>query len=229
MIKVFLFLLFILCWSNLYSQQQPSGTQILNPIIINKDSVALIKKMRKFEYMNSIDSLLRNLKKNQPIVKKERGFSFIDIFLNSQILKVILYLISGFLLAWIAVKFWERKGVFKKKILISDKVEENEEIEVASFLEFNEKIALAVADKNYRLAIKFNFLQTLLLLSDKDLIIKNPGKTNIEYKSELPESLKSGFSILIKQYNYVWYGKMNIDEQTYLNFRENFVTFQNML
>ena len=229
MIKVFLFLFFILCWSNLYSQQQPSGTQILNPIIINKDSVALIKKMRKFEYMNSIDSLLRNLKKNQPIVKKERGFSFIDIFLNSQILKVILYLISGFLLAWIAVKFWERKGVFKKKILISDKVEENEEIEVASFLEFNEKIALAVADKNYRLAIKFNFLQTLLLLSDKDLIIKNPGKTNIEYKSELPESLKSGFSILIKQYNYVWYGKMNIDEQTYLNFRENFVTFQNML
>lgn len=211
------------------SQQLHSDAEIFKPIVINKDSVAFIKKMSKFEYMNSIDSLLRDSMKQRPSPGKKFEISRIDLFLNSSFLKIILFLLIGFLLAWLAVKFWDAKGVFKKQSSKPESIADNDEIDVSNYLDYNELINHSVSNENYRLAIKYYFLQTLLMLSEKELIYKTAGKTNVEYLKELPDNLKSNFSTLIKQYNYVWYGKMNIEEETFSNFRNKFITFQNML
>lgn len=211
------------------SQQSNSDAEIFKPIAINKDSVELIKRMSKFEYMSSIDSLLRDSMKKSSVSGKKLETSLIDKFLNSNFLKISLFLVGGFVLAWIAVKFWGAKGLFKKQSSKTDAIKDDEEIDVSNFLDYNELINHSVSNKNYRLAIKYYFLQTLLILSDKELVIKNVGKTNVEYLKELPDNLRPHFSTLIKQYNYVWYGKMNIDEQTFSSFRDKFITFQNRL
>ncbi|MEO5968114.1 MAG: hypothetical protein ABIP68_02540 [Ferruginibacter sp.] len=229
MSKLLSCIFFIFCSLSLWGQALNSDSKTFNPVIISKDSVALIKKMRKFEYMNSIDSLLRESMASKPSLNTKQDFSLIERFLNSGFLKVALFLLIGFVLAWLVMKFYGTKGIFKKQIVNKYPVNEDEDNELLDFVDYNEKIKMFVADNQFRNAIKYYFLQTLFILSERELINKNLGKTNNEYLNELPEQLKVNFSVLVKQYNYVWYGNKNIDEETFSAFVNNFITFQNSL
>ncbi len=229
MIRLVYFIFFIFCSSIVIGQPLNSDSRTFTPVVINKDSVALIKRMRKFEYMNSLDSLLKESMNSKPSNEEKQDFSFIDRFLNSTFLKVILFLVIGFVLAWLVMNFYNSKGIFKKQTANQNKISDDEEIELLNFVDFNEIIKLSVLDKQYRKAVKYYFLQTLFMLSEREIINKSLGKTNNEYLRELPEQLKINFAVLVKQYNYVWYGNKNIDEETFLSFSNNFITFQNSL
>ena len=77
-------------------------------------------------------------------------------------------------------------------------------------------IQQAVADKNYRLAIRYSYLLILKLLSEKDIIAWELQKTNSDYLDEITkENLKTPFKASTRLYEYVWYGDFLIDEPKY--------------
>jgi hypothetical protein len=78
-------------------------------------------------------------------------------------------------------------------------------------MDFDKLISNAVAAKDYRLAIRLQFLQALKILSDKHLIHWQPGKTNHDYMVELGKSnLRTGFTELNEYFEYAWYGNFPI-------------------
>lgn len=78
-------------------------------------------------------------------------------------------------------------------------------------MDFDKLIANAVAAKDFRLAIRLQFLHALKILSDKHLIHWQPGKTNHDYMLELGKSnLRPGFTELNEYFEYAWYGNFAI-------------------
>lgn len=83
-------------------------------------------------------------------------------------------------------------------------------------MDFEKLINEAVAEKNYRLAIRLVYLYALKQLSDKELIDWQPGKTNHDYANELQASqLKPEFNELSYYFDYAWYGDFAVDRPLY--------------
>lgn len=80
----------------------------------------------------------------------------------------------------------------------------------------DELIQQAVANKDYRLAVRYSYLLILKLLSEKDIIAWELQKTNSDYLDEISkEHLKTPFKASTRLYEYIWYGDFMIDEPKY--------------
>jgi hypothetical protein len=74
----------------------------------------------------------------------------------------------------------------------------------------------AIAQANYRLAIRFEYLKILRQLSLFELIDWQAQKTNLDYYNEINNAqLKPVFKESTLLYDYVWYGNFNIDKGHY--------------
>lgn len=79
--------------------------------------------------------------------------------------------------------------------------------------DINALINNAIQQKNYRLAIRYYYLQSLKHLTEKQVIIWQQEKTNEDYITEIEsDSIKSSFKNITRIYDYVWYGEFNIDQ-----------------
>ncbi|WP_323788635.1 DUF4129 domain-containing protein [Psychroserpens sp.] len=79
--------------------------------------------------------------------------------------------------------------------------------------DINALINNAIQQKNYRLAIRYYYLQSLKHLTEKQVIIWQQEKTNEDYITEIAsDSIKSSFKNITRIYDYVWYGEFNIDQ-----------------
>ncbi|MGC6431354.1 MAG: hypothetical protein ACON5F_09970 [Jejuia sp.] len=91
-------------------------------------------------------------------------------------------------------------------------------------------IKKAETDKNYRLAIRYYYLLTLKTLTLKNHIKFEDDKTNAEYLNEISEKpFSEGFSYVSYLYNYIWYGKFNVEELQYSKAKDNFTTLLNQV
>jgi hypothetical protein len=83
-------------------------------------------------------------------------------------------------------------------------------------MDFEKLLQEAIDKKEYRLAIRLQFLQALKILSDRHLIQWEPGKTNHDYINELSQqTLKSGFNELNFYFEYSWYGHFNVKQDLF--------------
>lgn len=83
-------------------------------------------------------------------------------------------------------------------------------------IDFEALIAEALAQQNYRLALRYRFLKLLKELSQKGHIQWHYEKTNSDYYTELKrDSLKQGFRDVSYLFEYVWYGEFPLDEHGY--------------
>lgn len=88
----------------------------------------------------------------------------------------------------------------------------------------------ALAAKNYRLAIRYSYLHSLQLMSDKELIDWQMQKTNHDYLAEIEKpDLQKSFSRITRIYDYIWYGDFAIDEAKYQKAETVFLQLQKML
>ena len=106
----------------------------------------------------------------------------------------------------------------------------SESLEDIHGVDFDTEIERAVAQHNFRLAVRLLYLKCLKQLSDKDLIQWQPDKTNTAYISELnaPEQ-KRVFGLLTRQFEYVWYGNFAINKQAYADIDMLFTDFKKQL
>lgn len=85
------------------------------------------------------------------------------------------------------------------------------------------KIHEAEDKKNYRLALRFGYLQILKSLSQQSLIKYEKGKPNATYVYEI-KNHKWGetFKEITRSFDYVWYGNYPIDGTEYFRLKDKF-------
>jgi hypothetical protein len=97
-------------------------------------------------------------------------------------------------------------------------------------INFDEEIEKAIANHNYRLAVRLLYLRSLKQLSDNGLIQWQPEKTNSVYVYELNNpSVRQSFVSLTRQFEYVWYGGFNINGAAFGNINQLFQNFKKQL
>ena len=97
-------------------------------------------------------------------------------------------------------------------------------------IEFADSIAEAIAQKNYRLAVRLYYLKALKELTDREMIDWRINKTNRSYVYELNSpTLRPDFERITLQFEYAWYGDFPVDETQFLNIKNQFLTFSNSI
>ncbi len=97
-------------------------------------------------------------------------------------------------------------------------------------INFEEEISKALNNSNYRLAIRLVYLQSLKLLSDKEIIVWQLNKTNSNYANEInSSSLKILFTGITNIFEYSWYGDAAVENDNYEIMQEKFTEIKNTL
>jgi len=109
--------------------------------------------------------------------------------------------------------------------------DENEEIDENIFrINYQRDIERAITAENYRLAIRLMFLRLLRNLSNKNLIHYGAGKTNFDYLSQLfSTGYYNDFFRLTRHYEFVWYGKFEVNEEAFGAIKNDFENFDRRL
>ena len=132
------------------------------------------------------------------------------------------YFIIKLLLGTSASTFFTRKTARVNPLTIHE--EHIEKIDLDAF------ISDALAQNNYRLAIRYMYLKSLKELSFHNLISWHFDKTNSDYHNEIENpSIKSNFKKVSYLYDYVWYGEFDIDKSGFANAQKDFDRLTNQL
>ncbi|WP_430412589.1 DUF4129 domain-containing protein [Kordia sp.] len=98
-----------------------------------------------------------------------------------------------------------------KKLVQYEDVETNIHI-----VDFDALIREATLNNDYRLAVRYQYLNMLKKMSNYEIISYDPEKTNLEYTYEIKnDSLREQFQYASYLYNYIWYGEFIIDKSQY--------------
>ncbi len=97
-------------------------------------------------------------------------------------------------------------------------------------IDFDLNIDQAIAQHNYRLAVRLLYLRALKQLSDAQLIHWQIDKTNAAYINELANpNQREAFAVLTRQFEFVWYGEFTINNQSFQNIKTLFSNFKQTL
>ena len=143
-------------------------------------------------------------------------------------LQILPYLLLGILI-FILIKFF--LNVHARSLMNTKNnnslVHLSEEEQIIKNENIESLIEKALAEKNYRLAIRYYYLWILRLMTDKEIIQWELQKTNEDYLSEIKETgLKDAFKTSTLYYNYIWYGDFPLDEPKYQNVSNFFIALK---
>jgi hypothetical protein len=188
---------------------------------IDKDSISSWKNNKKYAWHKNIDSLLKDKQKHEQKSTSEssssmnNGFSMLDRFFNSPLLKILLWLLAGCFVAFILYKLFLSKGLFGKATKKTTKETELAEVENISDNDFDKLLRKAYTAGDLRLAMRYLFLKLLQKLNDKELIHFASDKTNSNYAKELPVAKRNEFASLALYYEYIWYGNTAVQNDMF--------------
>lgn len=209
----------------------------LNPVVLDPEIVEDYRKDRDFAYLDTIDQDNWWTRFKRWLNIKYENFLnwlFGDYEANTVIaflLKILPYFIIGAILGFVV---WLFIRLDPGNTLLQDQ----EEPEV--FLDEEEKIIRsqnirlliekAIEQGNFRLAIRYYYLQLLKELNKKDFIHYESQKTNTEYLNEVKrEDLRQPLKNLIRIYNFSWYGGFSISENHFRSAQQSFEEMENLL
>ena len=189
------------------------------------DSVQAINRDKGFYYKRYMDSLLRatQVKAEKPRKRKtvdmNEGFDFFR-----SIFGLIFWIAAIGLFGYLVYRLFLSNSSFfsrNRKNISAD-------IQIATEDNNDPDVVLrnAVRNGNYRLAVRYLYLQALHRLSERKFIEINSNKTNYEYVNEIRKhKFANEFASLTLQYEYVWYGEYPLDEKLFKQIEEGFLQF----
>ena len=187
------------------------------------DSVQAINADKGFYYKRYMDSLLRATQFKVQKPRRSVNLSGSDFF--SSIFGVIFWIIAIGLFGYLVYRLFLSNSSFlsrNRKNIATD-------IAVAEDHNTNDPDSLlrsAIRSGNYRLAVRYLYLQSLNRLSEKKFIEINSNKTNYEYVTEIRKHrFANEFASLTLQYEYVWYGEYPVDERLFEQIQNGFTQF----
>jgi hypothetical protein len=107
----------------------------------------------------------------------------------------------------------DRRGILFGKVKTNELkiVESEEDIDK---INFDELISLAIDSKQYKLAVRYLFLKSLKLLSEKGMIELRNNKTNHQYLSEIKNNqIAEVFRTTTSRFEWIWYGDFPVNEE----------------
>ena len=200
-----------------------SDTQLVNNRhFLSLDSVKAFRNDRQFAYAKNLDSFLQAFKKQQEIQKKKQAKktapadtapSKFEMLFNAKATQYFLWGIAALFVLFVVFKLFFAGGVFQKSTAKSKvKIIEEEEAKPVRDRNYDAVIAKAMGENNYRLAVRYMYLQLLQRLAAGGAIDFAVDKTNTEYLRELTgKPYKEEVAALTRYYDYVWYGEFAID------------------
>jgi hypothetical protein len=150
---------------------------------------------------------------------------------SSIFLVILKYLLIGLGLAAIVLVIFKLMGVdiagiFKKKSA-STSIEYHETLENIHEIDFDKELENAIAQHNFRLAVRLLYLKCLKELNDAQLIKWEINKTNSEYVREMIGTNQGdSFNKLTRQFEYVWYGEFLINADLFHTINISFQDFK---
>lgn len=97
-------------------------------------------------------------------------------------------------------------------------------------LDLQALIEEAVAQRDFRKAIRLHYLQSLKHLTDRGLIDWSPSKTNRSYITEINQpDIRQEFELLTSMFEYVWYGGAALGDELFNAARAEFDQFNQHL
>lgn len=192
------------------------------------DSIHSFRKQKDFSYAKNLDSLLKLWQVQQkvttkPTNKEERE---VDISPAFSVVRILLWTIAIAVILFVIYRlFLSENGLFTSPT--RNKLLELEEEPVTDIEYLDQQLNEAVHAGNYRLAVRYMYLQVLSKISERGWIVLSPDKTNYQYVRELKKTqLKNDFSRITLNYDYIWYGDFVIGRDVFTAVKEEFDQFQ---
>lgn len=131
------------------------------------------------------------------------------------------------LLYFLSVK---KIGFFVRNHANTADVTANMEAEDLFALPYQQLLQQAYAEKDYRLAIRILYLQTLKLFSEKNILLFRPEYTNSDYLAQLSQTgYYQDFFAVTRHYEYAWYGSFAVSEAAFRIIQARFMLIQNKI
>ena len=141
--------------------------------------------------------------------------AFWDYFYYGLMFIALILIVRGIILA-------DRRGVLFGRI-DSNEIKFTEEAEDIERLDFDELISASIFNKQYKLAIRYLFLKSLKLLSDKNIIDLRNNKTNYQYLSEIKNNqIAASFRNTADGFEWIWYGDFPVDDDIMKSLQKDF-------
>jgi len=199
-------------------------TLAMNHRSVVNDTVQAITSDKGFYYKSYLDSLLRASQPDKPKPQETKESSGFDVF--GSLFGLIFWIVAIGLFVFLIYKLF----LSNSSILARSRKNISRDISVEKEEDSTDPDALlrnAIRSGNYRLAVRYLYLQLLTRLSDKKYIEINKSKTNYEYVNEIRRhSFANEFASLTLKYEYVWYGEYPVDQKLFEQLQGNFTDFQ---
>lgn len=221
-------------------EDEKKSTEHFTPLE-EKDSLVLYKRRLASGYADGLkkddDFWYANAEIKKEKEKKESNtkpdLDYVP-FMQRTWVQTLLWIIivGGFAYAIMWYLMDSQVGLFRKKNVpvnnMDGMVEEMPEDIFA--IQYQQEIDKALAQGNYRLAVRIHFLRLLRNLSDKNMIQYKQEKTNLDYLMELSsKTWYAEFFRLTRHFEYSWYGQFDVVEDTYRVIANEFNQFEKKL
>jgi hypothetical protein len=199
---------------------QSDTTLYIRSVHIPADTIRAWKK--ELAYINELDSLLHKANEEKksdetsaPIIDGSGSDSFLQSLLSSPGASVIFWGLAIAFVLFILYKIFLSNGVFSRNVSVKTVNEISEEDKLPDDSDYQSMISKAAGKGDYRLAVRYHFLNSLQRLSEKGLLTLAAEKTNYQYVNEIDAEKRKPFTALVLNYDYVWYGHIDINQEQY--------------
>lgn len=208
-------------------EDEPADTSLYkNNLNLSYDSIKNWRNLKEYAYTKYLDSLLKKIKSKEAKAPPMPRRSILSGLFSSDIVSVLLWTVAIAFVLFISYRLFIADGAFKRKAKSVKAEAEVEEEIITHESDFDALIRQAIQNGNYRQAVRYQYLRTLHLLADKNMVQLAPDKTNYQYVSEITNrSHQQPFASLTLNYEYVWYGEFEIDKNIYDKIENNFKGF----
>lgn len=155
-----------------------------------------------------------------------------ESFLNKQWFKTLLWfiIVGSFVVIIIWFLIASNVKLFKKRSAAIEKQEDDLTTENIFDINYEKQLAKAIADKDYRSAIRFMYLQLLKMMSERNIIQYKQERTNAEYLGQLfSTTYYKDFFRMTRNFEYTWYGQFSINEQAFQVIQQDFYNFKSRI
>lgn len=208
----------------------------MQPVEFDAEKIEAYKNQNAFSYLEEVedDSWWTRFKKwldlkfNQLIswlfgeYEPNAFFAFLLTILPYLIICAIL----GFFL-WLFLKL--NPGVSILDEPAKPQISFHEEEELVRSGDLSDLIETAINNGDYRLAVRYYYLQLLKILNDKELIKYEYQKTDTDYLSEVKEDYRDHLKKVMRLYDFIWYGNFPVNAEDFSRVQNSFLQFNSSL
>ncbi len=200
-----------------------------NQLSVDPDSIMVLKNSKPFGYAKNLDSLLFQYQQSLETdeASSKNNISWLARFFLSPVTKYFFWMMAAIFVFFILYKLFFTEGFFQRSYPKADVTllpDENENSLKGT--DYGKLIGRAVNSGDYRLAVRYHYLLTLQKLSSKGVIQFSVDKTNNQYVGGLSgKTYQSAFASLTLDYEYVWYGEFEIDENAFNTIQNKYKQF----